>query len=100
LHAGFDLERSAGGYGVPLDLPGDAMEHAEHAVVAEQDVAHRRRGINRERLHLAQQEEPQGLVDFRAGQDNGCDRGIPQALPGMEAGVRLDLPAQIGGCAQ
>jgi len=84
----------------PQHLPAHrARERAVQHVVVHEPVADGARGVDDERLRLAQGEEPERVVELAAGQQDGDEGGITGGA-GVEGRERGQLGADLGGGVQ
>ena len=85
----------------PTELAGDSLEHPEEAVGLER-ATHNGGRVDRQRLKLPEQEEPERLIKISGGKNYALDGGVSIAEPAlrMKLGVGFDLESQVGAGVQ
>ena len=75
---------------MPADLTGEARQHAKQTVVFGEDFANRGSGVDTKRMKLAEQQEAEDLIHFRARRNHVANRGVARpARPKFGRGFNL-----------
>ncbi len=84
----------------PLDLPRHTLQQREQAIVFAQDSQYRTRGVDIQRLKLAQREQSGHRVGFGGGDHDRMYGGMKRSAAGPQLRRGFDLESEVGGCVQ